>query len=263
MAEGPTVARWADQLQVMVGEVLVAVQSSPRWRERAQSLVGERISQVRSHGKNLLIHISDHTVIRCHAMMYGSWQIGESGMVLTKPEGRVRLRLRTPEHEAVFFSGPVVEFLTPQEALTHPKLATLGPDILAPLFDRKEAWRRLQQRPELSIAEALLDQTIVAGIGNIWKSEGLYLAGLDPRRKVGEMRREEIERLWDIMVPLMQESRQTGRITTVPAEQRGPGLWRWVYGRTRRACMHCEGTVEMIVQGAGRRRTYFCPACQH
>lgn len=263
MAEGPTVARWADQLQVLVGETLVAVQAPQRWHERAQAVVGQQVTQVRSHGKNLLIHIGTDTVIRCHAMMYGSWQIGEAGMELAKPEARVRLRLRTARHEAVFFSGPVVEFLTAEEARTHPKLATLGPDLLAPQFDRKEAWRRLQQRPQITIAEALLDQTIMAGIGNIWKSEGLYLAGLDPRRKVGEVRRDEVERLWDILIPLMQESRLTGRITTVPAAERSPGLWRWVYGRTGRACIHCEGVVQMILQGAGRRRTYFCPACQH
>lgn len=263
MAEGPTVARWADQLQAMVGEALVEVQGPQRWHERAQALVGQPVSQVRSHGKNLLISIGDDTVIRCHAMMYGSWQFGEPGMALGKPEERVRLRLRTARHEAVFFSGPVVEFLTADGAREHPKLAALGPDVLDPQFDRDEVWRRMQQRPEFSIAEALLDQTMVAGIGNIWKSEGLYLAGIDPRRKMREIQRAEVERLWDLMVPLMQESRQTGRIATVPASQRGAGLWRWVYGRTGHACIHCEGLVQMILQGASRRRTYYCPECQH
>jgi DNA-formamidopyrimidine glycosylase len=263
MAEGPTVARWADQLQALVGEELLEIRAPQRWRERAEGLVGCRVASVRSHGKNLLIELSDGTIIRCHAMMYGSWQIGERGLELLKPEARIRLRLVTEEHEAVFFSGPVVEFLTPEEARVHHTLSTLGPDIMAADFDRGEAWQRLQLQPERSVAEALLDQTVVAGIGNIWKSEGLYLARLDPRRPVGQLRREEAERLWDLLIPPMQESRQTGRITTVPASRRGPGLWRLVYGRTGRPCEDCEGVVQMIVQGPGRRRTYFCPACQH
>lgn len=263
MAEGPTVARWADELQVLVGEPLVRVQAPRRWHERAASLIGQHITQVRSHGKNLLIEVGDDTIIRCHAMMYGSWQIGGPGMELRKPESRIRLRLQTPLHEAVFFSGPVVEFLTPDEAVSHPTLSTLGPDIMDPGFDRKEAWRRLQRHPDLTIAEALLDQTIIAGIGNIWKSEGLYLAGIDPRRLVREVSREEIERLWDVLIPPMNQSRLTGRIETVPAERRGPGLWRLVYGRTGRPCLDCEGVVKQIAQGQGRRRTYFCEACQH
>jgi|LSQX01.1.fsa_nt_gb DNA-formamidopyrimidine glycosylase len=263
MAEGPTVARWADQLQALVGERLLEVRAPKRWQERAAALIGSSIVSVGSHGKNLLIELSDGTIVRCHAMMYGSWQIGDTGVPLLKPEARIRLFLRTEQHEATFFSGPVVEFLTPEEARSHHSLSALGPDIMAGDFDREEAWRRMQLQPDLPVAEALLDQTVVAGIGNIWKSEGLYLARLDPRRAVKQLQREEVERLWDILIPLMQESRQTGRIETVPEGRRGPGLWRWVYGRTGRACEECEGVVQMILQGPGRRRTYFCPACQH
>jgi endonuclease-8 len=156
MAEGPTVARWADQLQTLVGEKLLEVRAPKKWQERAEGVVGRSIVAVRSHGKNLLIELSDGTIIRCHAMMYGSWQIGKRDLELLKPEARIRLRLRTRNHEAVFFSGPVVEFLTPEEARSHHTLSALGPDLMADNFDRDEAWRRMQLRPELSIAEALL-----------------------------------------------------------------------------------------------------------
>ncbi|MGE5530739.1 MAG: DNA-formamidopyrimidine glycosylase family protein, partial [Bacteroidota bacterium] len=151
MAEGPTVARWADQLQALVGERLLEVRAPKRWQERAEGLVGSSIASVRSHGKNLLIEFAEGTLVRCHAMMYGSWQIGAAGVPLVKPDARVRLRLRTKKHEATFFSGPVVEFLTPEEVRSHHTLSALGPDIMAPDFDRDEGWRRMQLHPERSV----------------------------------------------------------------------------------------------------------------
>ena len=120
MPEGHSVARWAASLAVLVDEPVLELKAPKRWAERAAALVGQRLVATESRGKHLLLHFSDGTVIHSHAMLYGSWQIGEPGMELRKAERFVRLRIRTPGHEAVFFHGPVVELLTPEEVAAHP-----------------------------------------------------------------------------------------------------------------------------------------------
>ncbi len=184
-------------------------------------------------------------------------------MELRKPEKRVRLRLVTEECQAVFFNGPVVELLTPDELRSHERLSALGPDLLDPEFDRTEAWRRLRQTADREIADAILDQRIVAGIGNIFKSEGLFLASIDPRAPVGALDRTPIERLWDRLIPVMLENaRRSGPIVTLdPALRRG-GERHWVYRRRGKRCFRCQGSIEMQRQGQLQRSTYYCTGCQ-
>ena len=126
MAEGHAVVRWARGLRRLVGSPLTRVDTPKRWAERGQRLLGEHLTKVRTHGKHLLLHTSCELTIHCHAMMYGSWQFGGPGMALRKPERQVRLRLRTPDREAVFFNGPVMELLAEEELATHERLRRLG-----------------------------------------------------------------------------------------------------------------------------------------
>ncbi|UCC84194.1 MAG: hypothetical protein JSW46_04485 [Gemmatimonadota bacterium] len=264
MAEGHSVLRWARALEPLIGEPLLAVEAPMRWSERVTSLTDEHLTEIATHGKHLLLHTSAKLTIHCHAMMYGSWQFGRPPLKLRKPGKNVRLRLRTSRYEAVFFNGPVVELLTVQELQEHEKLCALGPDLLHIEFDRDEAWRRLQRIGGRSLGDALLDQTLVAGVGNIFKSEGLFAANLDPRVPMRLVDRDSLERLWDVLVPMMEDNaKRSGPVITLNSNLRRRGERHWVYRRTRRPCFRCSTPVEMIRQGQHRRTTYYCPTCQN
>jgi len=263
VAEGHSVVRWARSLRSLVGEPLITVELPKRWGDRAAALPGQHLDAVGTHGKHLLLHLSGGSTLHCHAMMYGSWQFGPPGMPLRKPEKNIRLRLTTANSEAVFFNGPVVELLTDEEFRAHEKLNALGPDVLHEDFDRHEAWKRLGTTPSRAIGDALLDQTLVAGIGNIFKSEGLYLAGVNPMAPVGSVTQTQITRIWDVLIPIMESnSRRAGPIVTLDKGLRRNGERHWVYRRTGRACYRCGTPIERIRQGQLKRTTYFCPNCQ-
>jgi DNA-formamidopyrimidine glycosylase len=262
MAEGHLIVRWARRLRALLRQPLVHVDLPARLADRAPGLAGQHLADVTTHGKHLLLHLSGGETIHCHAMMFGSWQFGKPGMSLRKAAHQVRLRLRTSGQEAVFFNGPVVELLTPEELASHPRLRALGPDVLAADFDRGEAWRRLQMEPGREVADAIIDQTIVAGIGNIYKSEGLFLAAIHPRAPVSVLRRTDVDHLWDILIPLMRRGTRTGRIRTGPDKKGGKGRQHWVYRRRGQACAQCGTKIVRTVQGKTQRSTYFCPDCQ-
>lgn len=256
--------RWAKALRALVGERLEAVDAPKRWQERAALLVGESVTAVDSHGKHLLIRCSGGWVFHCHAMQYGSWQVGEPGQELRKERRYIRLRLLTANHEAVYFHGPVMELLTEAELETHAKFQALGPDILAETLDRDEILRRFQAAPpEHPIGDAVLNQNLVAGIGNIYKSEGLFLAGIDPRRPVSDVGAEDLNRIWDGLAPLMREGTLNyGPTSTLPPDLRENGERNWVYQRSGRPCLRCGEKIQRIRQGELKRATFFCPRCQ-
>lgn len=263
MAEGHSILRWARSLRSLLGQPLIQVDLPQRWAARAAALPGQYLREIQTHGKHLILHLSGGMSLHCHAMMYGSWQFGKPGMTLRKPEKNVRLRLRTVNHEAVFFNGPVVELLTAEELQAHKRLTTLGPDILHPDFDRDEAWQRLRRAADRPIGDALLDQGIVAGIGNIFKSEGLFLAALDPRAAVELTSRTQVERLWDLLVPVMlANAARSGPVVTLNRNLSRGAERYWAYRRTGRPCFRCNSIIEMVRQGELRRTTYFCGRCQ-
>lgn len=263
MAEGHAVIRWARALGALVGEPLEEVHLPKRWGERAQALIGEHLTDVETRGKHLLLHLSNGETLHTHAMQYGSWQIGERGMTLRKAANYVRLRLLTPVHEAVFYHGPVIELLTADELAIHEPLLALGPDVMSPHFDRDEAARRMHAAGERSAGDAVLDQRIVAGLGNIFKSEGLFLAHIDPRRMAASVTRAELDLLWDELIPLMWRSTERyGKTTTTPPELQQAGQLHWVYRRQRKPCSRCSTPIQMVRQGELQRSTYFCPHCQ-
>lgn len=263
MAEGHAVIRWARALNALVGEPLVEVRLPKRWGERGSALIDAHITAVTTHGKHLLLHLSNGETLHTHAMQYGSWQIGERDMPLRKEAKYVRLRLVTPEHEAVFYHGPVIELLRPDELDNHGALLALGPDVMAADFDRDEAARRTQAAGERPIGDVVLDQRVMAGIGNIFKSEGLFLARIDPRRSAAEVSRAELDRFVDEVAPLMwRGTERYGKTVTTTPEQQAAGQLHYVYRRRGHACLVCGTKIEMVRQGELDRSTYFCPHCQ-
>ncbi len=276
MAEGHSIIRWSRWLAPLVDEPLLQIQAPAKWQALVQKLLAGvwpssplALSRIHTHGKHLLLHLSNGYTIHCHGLMYGTWQVGKAGMKLRKPEARVRLRLQTAGHDAAFFNGPVVEFLTQQELQGHDRLRALGPDILHANFDRAETWRRLRLRKNMvrSLGDAVLDQTILAGVGNIFKSEGLFLAKLDPRRLVCDVSEKDWNHFLDSTLPLMQAAaKTTGPILTLPPNfrrgRRGRDARNFVYFRVGSSCYLCGRKIQRIIQGEMKRSTYFCATCQ-
>lgn len=271
MAEGHAVIRWARRLAPLVGEPLVHVQMPKRWGERPAGLVGQHLLEPQTHGKHLLLPLSGGETLHCHGAQYGSWQVGERPLELRKEARHVRLRLDTEGHEGVFYHGPTVELLTPEELASHERLTSLGPDVMAPTpdhepggrFDRAEAARRIRQRGDAPIKPTLLDQRVVAGIGNIYASEGLFLAGVDPRRPAGDVTDAELDALWNALHPMMWDgTTRWGRTLTTPPDLRARGETRWVYQRKGKPCLVCGTPVELVRLPPYDRATYLCPTCQ-
>jgi len=264
MAEGHAVARWGDALRQVVGERVMAIGVPPRWRERAEHLRGATLIRVETHGKHLVLHFSSGWVVHTHAMQYGSWQVGEIGQKLRKEARFARLRLATERHEVVFFHGPVMEVLSLDELANHERFQSLGPDLLHDDFLVPRVFAALQQQGQREIGDAVLDQRIVSGIGNIYKSEGLFLAGINPRRPAADVSASEIEVLFAELIPLMQQGRfRYGMTVTLPDDlQLEPWMRNWVYRRRGQPCFVCATQIEMFRQGEFQRTTYFCPHCQ-
>ena len=172
------------------------------------------------------------------------------------PEWQVRALLETTPWIAVGFRLAVVDLL--HTAREHEVLGQLGPDPLSPAWDAGEALRRLTADPDRVIGDALLDQRVMAGPGNIWKSEICFLRGVDPWTPVGRMSRPE--RLVALVKELFEANRTTGdQITTGDLR---PGRGQWVYGRGGRPCRRCGTLIRVRGAREPERVTYWCPACQ-
>jgi endonuclease VIII len=259
MPEGDTILRTARTLtKVLAGAALTGA-SSPLPQIAASSLVGLGVSRVEARGKNLLIHFDDARVLYTHMRMTGSWHVYRTGERWQKPERLARVVLENERFVAVCFSAPVVELLSARQVERHPVLAGLGPDVLSPGFDVDEACRRLRERPELSLGEAVMAQAAVAGIGNIYKSETLFLCRADPFARIADTSDPSLRRLLAKARELMSRNTQgAGRRTrnTLSTER------YWVYRRAGRPCRRCAGEIRMRGQGTARRSTYWCPTCQ-
>ncbi len=182
----------------------------------------------------------------------------------------MRIVIATSEFLAVGFRIPVAEFLTPRDLARHPELARLGPDLLAEDFDENDALARLRSRPDADIGDALLDQRLVAGIGNVFKSEILFVCGISPFRKVGTLTDEELRSVVVRSRELMRANvidPSRSKVMTFRGYRRttrraDPAARLWVYGRGGRPCRNCGTPIDYRKQGPDARGTYWCPHCQ-
>ncbi len=233
-------------------------------------LVGQGITAVEALGKDLLIRFDNGLELRTHLRMNGSWHRYRPGERWRRPATRARLVLEVPGAVAVCFDAPVVELFEQRVEALHPSLGRLGPDLLAPGFDADEAVRRLRSpsRADLVMADALLDQRALAGIGNVYKNELLWIERVSPFATVAEVDDEALGRLVAGARRLLLANVDpaggaggTERVTT--AGDRGAPGPLYVYGRTGRPCRRCRARIESAISGVDiRRRTYWCPACQ-
>ena len=221
-------------------------------------LVGTTVEAVEPRGKHLIMRFSNGLALHSHMQMAGSWHIYRPGERWRRPGYQARVVLRTDAYEAVCFGAPTVELLSAAEEREHGPLATLGPDLLAADFDPALARERLRALADVEIGPALLDQRALAGIGNVYKSEVLFLCKVSPFPRVGELADEDLDRLIGEARRLLLANRETRVRVTTGVERRGAELW--VYGRQGRPCRRCGAEIRMERQAG--RSTYWCPACQ-
>ena len=272
MPEGDTLFRTAQVLRrTLLGEEILEARSLPGGA-RLDLVVGSRVAEVRSQGKHLLIGFDAGLTLHTHLGMHGSWhRYGVAERWRRPPDAAVAI-LRTHRSVAVCFDAPVVELVDSRALGIHPALSRLGPDLLAAQPDIAAATARLQapERGGISVAEALLDQSAVAGIGNVYRSEVLFLARLDPFRAMATLPADTIESLLRSAAALLGANTAGGARTTrsptgagtlgsarVPTSDR-----HWVYRRSGRPCRRCGALVRSTVLGSLPRRLYWCPVCQ-
>ena len=246
MPEGDSLHRAARRLQVLVGERVAVEAPHPRAAaERvAERLDGRRLVGVEAVGKNLLLRFDGGLVLRSHLRMSGRWQVRARGS--TRRRGRPWLVLVGREQEAVLWNGPVLEL-----SYVGTKNTRVGPDILAEPPDFAAMVANLRgQHPGREVGDALLDQRLVAGIGNVWKAESLWRAELSPWLRMGETADEDLERALREAARLMRAS-----LEGEPEE-------RAVYRKSGRPCPRCGGRIRSRGQGDDNRVAYWCPACQ-
>lgn len=276
MPEGDTLFRTAAGLRPhLVGRTVAAARARVPG-PRVERVVGATVTAVEAAGKNLLLRFDNGLELRTHLRMHGSWHRYRPGEPWRRPAGRAVLVLEVPGAVAVCFDAPVVELLETRAEDLHPPLGGLGPDATADAFDRAEAIRRLREprRAGLTAAEALLEQSALAGIGNVFKSEVLFVERVDPFTPVGGLDDRTLERLVGRARALLLANRgSVTRVTTGsagdgPPAAADPGLVParagrlWVYGRAGRPCRRCGERIRSRRHGDLPRTTYWCPHCQ-
>ncbi|MBW3593030.1 MAG: hypothetical protein KY396_04995 [Actinobacteria bacterium] len=239
MPEGDSLHRAAARLQVLVGEKLSVEARHPRAAVLgvAEAVDGKRLERVEAVGKNLLLTWEGGLVLRSHLRMKGRWWVRPAG---SSVGGRPWLVLRGARNQAILTGGSVLE-------LGRGRVDRLGPDIMLspPDLDGMVARMRATDQAR-EIGDALLDQRLVAGIGNMWKAEGLFLGGVSPWTPLAGVSDDELRRVLA----------ETARAMQAPRARRN------VYGRAGRPCRRCAAPVESWRQGDDARTAYWCPVCQ-
>jgi endonuclease-8 len=230
-------------------------------------IVGHEITAVEALGKNLLIRFDNGLEVRTHLKMNGSWHRYRPGEPWRRPPARARLVIEVPGAVAVCFDAPVVELIEQRTETLHPSLGRLGPDLLAVEFDAADAVRRLRDpaRADHPIAEALVDQRAMAGIGNVYKSEILWLERVAPSALVDDLDDATVARLVAtarrLLLANADRGHGPGRVTT-GTDRRAVGPL-YVYGRAGRPCRRCATPISSARHGRELpRTTYWCPTCQ-
>jgi endonuclease-8 len=256
MPEGDTIYGAAQRIRsALVGKEIASIETHERfardrWPER---LSGRAVRAVESRGKHLFIRFDGDLTLHSHLRMNGWWGVYERGGRWSKSPSRAWLVIRTDDHDVVQFGGPVLELMTDSRSRIDSRIAQLGPDVMAAEFDEQSFLRRLRaDDPTRGIGDALLDQRNLCGIGNLWKSEACFLAGLDPWRPVAEVSDDAALAAVRAVRPLMLRSGQGG----------GHVRDRMVFERHGGPCRRCGSTIRARGQGDDNRTTYWCPECQ-
>ncbi len=257
MPEGDTIAYAANRIRpVLEGRVPDEIRTPhprhalERWPSR---LEGRAVRSVDTHGKHLFLRFEGDLVLHSHLGMVGVWGVYGPGRRWGRSARRAWIVFRAGDQEVVEFDGPLLELITEGRTRFDQRLAALGPDVLAPEFDTVQFLARLRSDdPTRMLGDALLDQRNVAGIGNIWKAEGCWEAGVDPWRPLGTVDDSEVAAIIEAVRPRMERSAIEGP----------RAIGARVYGHAGRPCRRCGGPIKARGQGDANRTTYWCPGCQ-
>jgi len=258
MPEGDTVWRAARHLdQALSGHPLI--RTDFRVPEHATlDLSGRVAGSTIARGKHLLTRIGDDHTLHTHLRMEGAWHLYKPGTRWRRPAHAARVVLETVPWSAVGFALGIVSVIPRGDEVA--VVGHLGPDLLGPDWDPDEAVRRIREAPARPVADALLDQRNLAGIGNLYKSELCFLAGVHPWRPVADV--PSLDRMVRRAHLMLEANKERVEQTTTGDTRRGRQTW--VYGRDKQPCRRCGTTVRVAMQGPEglERATYWCPACQ-
>jgi endonuclease-8 len=278
MPEGDSIYRTARALQKTIcGKVVTAFETGLAKLARVNDdtpLVGRVVEKVESRGKWCLIFFSGDMILVTHMLMSGSWHLYRTGERWQMGRRQMRVVIRTEDWEAVGFNIPLAEFHTARSLERSNQVPKLGPDILSDRFTVEAGVARLaayaRENPDAEIAAVLLNQRVLAGLGNVYKSEVAFTAGVNPFRAMRTITPREMEKLVEAAQRYMKANvadgtsdaivTYSGTRTTTHAMDREERLW--VYRRQGQECRRCGAAVMMRRQGVQARSTYWCPECQ-
>jgi endonuclease-8 len=272
--EGDTIFRAARTLnRALAGQTVIRFETVLPQLSRIDQdapIAGRTIESVESQGKWMLMRFSGDLTLLTHMRMNGSWHIYRHGEAWQRGRHRMRIVVETAEFVAVGFDVPVAEFHDSASLARHPSLRRLGPDVLDETFSPKEAAARLRELGDFAVGDALLRQSLVAGIGNVYKSEICFACRVNPFRKVSSLSDAELLCLTTraqeyLRANVTDESKNSivtysgFRRTTRRAD---PGANLWVYARHNQPCRRCGAAIQSRKQGEAARVTFWCPRCQ-
>jgi endonuclease VIII len=259
MPEGDTIHRTATVLQRAIAGQTIAEATLRDPLFEVSAIIGQQIPRVEPRGKNVVMHLSGGGALHSHMGMTGAWHLYKPGEEWHKAPKNAVLTMRFDEWLAVCFTPKLLALLSADELRRHDHLQGLGPDLLGPHFDVAEALRRFRAHNQLPLGEAVMQQSIVAGIGNIYKAELLFLHKLDPFSPVAAYSDEELRGL------LAEGQKRLAHNLGGHLRQlrfAGDGQRMWAYGRSGKSCFKCGATIQIRRQGDQGRTTYWCATCQ-
>lgn len=275
MPEGDTVFRTARNLgRALIGKPVIGFRSTYPLLTRFNDdhpFVGQTVDRVEARGKWLLIYFSGGGILTSHLLMNGRWHLYRHGERWQLARIHMRIVIENGEYQAVGFRIPVAEMHTARTLERNTRIPHPNSDLLSAEFDAEAALGRLLARPGEAVADLLLDQAVLAGVGNVFKSEICFVQGLSPFRKAGTLTRQEAaaaiacaRRL--LKANVLEDSGDT--IVTYRGQQRrtthasDPSASLWVYGRAGEQCRRCGEEIRRRMQGTDARVTFWCPRCQ-
>jgi endonuclease-8 len=235
-----------------------------------KKIVGRTVERVEAQGKWLLMYFSGDLILVTHMRMNGSWHLYRAGERWRRSRRDMRIVIETADWSAVGFAVPVAEFHSAASLSRKTMISTLGPDLLKQDFDLCQAIAGLREHSAAQIGEVLLNQKVMAGIGNVYKSETCFICGVNPFRQVQTLDPSQLEQLVFTarkFLALNVAEDASGEISTYAGLRRTTRTADhtarlWVYGRRGEPCRRCGTPIKMRKQGVGARTTFWCPVCQ-